>query len=133
MPFTAAELEEMRRADEEIEREFRLSREDLAREKEFDREIRLERMEPEKRRIAEYQRAYYEAHRESIAEKQRWISDSRKRLGYTQRDVARMLGVSAQSIGHLETGRMALDKFRKKAELIDLLGKERDETCTSAT
>lgn len=44
-----------------------------------------------------------------------------------------MLGVSAQSIGHLETGRMALDKFRKKAELIDLLGKERDETCTSVT
>lgn len=71
MPFTAEELEEMRRADEEIEREFRLTNDDLIREREMAREIALERMPPEKRRIAEKQRAYYEANRDSIAEKQR--------------------------------------------------------------
>ena len=71
MAFTAEELAEMRRADEEIEREFRLTRDDLIREREMAREIRLERMPPEKRRIAEYQRAYYEANRDSIAEYQR--------------------------------------------------------------
>ena len=71
MAFTAEELAEMRRADEEIEREFRLTRDDLIREREMAREIRMERMPPEKRRIAEYQRAYYEANRDSIAEKQR--------------------------------------------------------------
>ena len=71
MPFTAEELEEMRRADEEIEQEFHLTNDDLIREREMDREIALERMSPEKRRIAEKQRAYREANRDSIAEKQR--------------------------------------------------------------
>lgn len=71
MPFTAEELEEMRRADEEIEQEFHLTNDDLIREREMEREIALERMLPEKRRIAEYQRAYYEANRDSIAEYQR--------------------------------------------------------------
>lgn len=71
MPFTAEELEEMRRADEEIEQEFHLTNDDLIWEREMEREIALERMSPEKRRIAEYQRAYYEANRDSIAEKQR--------------------------------------------------------------
>ena len=64
MAFTAEELAEMRRADEEIEREFRLTRDDLIREREMAREIRMERMPPEKRRIAEKQRAYREANRE---------------------------------------------------------------------
>lgn len=64
MPFTAEELEEMRRADEEIEREFRLTNDDLIREREMAREIALERMPPEKRRIAEKQRAYREANRD---------------------------------------------------------------------
>lgn len=71
MPFTAEELEEMRRADEEIEQEFHLTNDDLIWEREMEREIALERMSPEKRRIAKYQRAYYEANRDSIAEKQR--------------------------------------------------------------
>lgn len=71
MPFTAEELEEMRRADEEIEQEFHLTNDDLIWEREMEREIALERMSPEKRRIAEYQRAYYEANRDSIAEYQR--------------------------------------------------------------
>ena len=64
MAFTAEELAEMRRADEEIDREFRLTRDDLIREREMAREIRMERMPPEKRRIAEKQRAYREANRE---------------------------------------------------------------------
>lgn len=71
MPFTAEELEEMRRADDEIEQEFHLTNDDLIWEREMEREIALERMSPEKRRIAEYKRAYYEANRDSIAEKQR--------------------------------------------------------------
>lgn len=64
MPFTAEELEEMRRADEEIEQEFHLTNDDLIWEREMEREIALERMSPEKRRIAKYQRAYYEANRD---------------------------------------------------------------------
>ena len=71
MAFTAEELAEMRRADEEIDREFRLTRDDLIREREMAREIRMERMPPEKRRIAERKRAYREANRDSIAERKR--------------------------------------------------------------
>ena len=136
MPFTAAEWEEMRRADEEIEREFRLTNDDLIREREMAREIALERMPPEKRRIAEYQRAYYEANRDSLTEKQRayreanrnsiaayqrWVREARKAHGYTQQDMARMLGVSISAISRLESGEMRLSVFKKRAELLALL------------
>ena len=151
MPFTAAEWEEMRRADEEIEREFRLTNDDLIREREMAREIALERMPPEKRRIAEYQRAYYEANRDSIAEYQRayreanrdsiaeyqrayyeanrnsiaayqrWVREARKAHGYTQQDMARMLGVSISAISRLESGELRLSVFKKRAELLALL------------
>jgi ribosome-binding protein aMBF1 (putative translation factor) len=136
MPFTAAEWEEMRRADEEIEREFRLSPEDLERDRELTRVARMERMDSERRRLAEKQRAYYEANRDSIAEKhrayreanrdsiaayQRWIRDARKAHGYTQRDMARMLGVSISAISRLESGELRLSGFKKRAELLALL------------
>ena len=196
MPFTAAEWEEMRRADEEIEREFRLSPEDLERDRELTQVVKLERMAPEKRRIAAYQRAYYEANRDSIAayqrayreanrdslaekqrayyeanrdsiaekqrayreanrdsiaekqrayyeanrdsiaekqrayreanrdsiaEKQRWIREARKAHGYTQRDMARMLGVSISAISRLESGELRLSGFKKRVELLALL------------
>ena len=121
MPFTAAEWEEMRRADEEIEREFRLTNDDLIREREMAREIALERMPPEKRRIAEYQRAYYEANRNSIAAYQRWVREARKAHGYTQQDMARMLGVSISAISRLESGELRLSVFKKRAELLALL------------
>ena len=121
MPFTAAEWEEMRRADEEIEREFRLSPEDLERDRELTRVVKLERMAPEKRRIAAYQRAYREANRDSLAEKQRWIRDARKAHGYTQRDMARMLGADISTISRLESGELRLSGFKKRAELLALL------------
>lgn len=141
MPFTAAEWEEMRRADEEIEREFRLSPEDLERDRELTRVVKLERMAPEKRRIAAYQRAYreanrdsiaekkrayYEANRDSLAEKQRWIREARKAHGYTQQDMARMLGVSIPAISRLESGELRLSCFKKRAELLALLKEDGD-------
>ena len=46
--FTAEELETMRQADEEIEREFRLTN-----------------------KLAEYQKAYYKANREKLAAQQK--------------------------------------------------------------
>lgn len=82
MPFTAEELEEMRRADEEIEQEFRLTNDDLIWEREMEREIALERMSPEKRRIAEYQRAYYEANRDKYnAYMREYMAKKRKSKG----------------------------------------------------
>ena len=122
MPFTAAELEEMRRADEEIEREFRLTPEDLAESRALDREARLEEILPEKRRARESQRAYYEANREKVLESQRWIRDERTKRGYTQRELAQRIGSSQPSIAMLESGRMTLAAFHKAAELFQILG-----------
>ena len=138
MPFTAEELEEMRRADAEIEASFRLTQDDLERARAMDRLVRLETLSPEKRKQAEYRRAYYEANREKVAEynrayreanreklaeRQKWILDELRARGYTQAGFAKMLGVSQSAISCLVHGLLALDGFRKADELCRLLGK----------
>ena len=182
MPFTAAELEEMRRADEEIEREFRVTPEDLRRSREQDRQAELdalptaERIKREYRRayyaanrdkVLEYRRAYYEANREKVLEYQRayreanrekvlegqrayreanrekvlegqrayreanrekvlegqrWMRDERVARGYTQRELAALVGVSQPAIARLETGSMRLDAFAAADRLREILG-----------
>ena len=69
--FTPEELEEMRRADEEIEREFRWTPEELAASYERDRGAALDRKDKKARRLAERQKAYREANREKAAEYQK--------------------------------------------------------------
>ena len=76
MAFTAEELEEMRLADEEIERNWKETPEDyrqnMAASRELDRLIKLDRLDNKakgaKRKTAEYQRQYREANRDAIAE-----------------------------------------------------------------
>ena len=67
MPFTAQELEEMRRADEEIEREFRLTQEEIEMSRRRDRQAVFEALPVEKRKAAAQRKAYYEANREKAA------------------------------------------------------------------
>ena len=69
--FTPEELEELRRADAELDEEFVQTQEERVASRNRDRMARIEGMEPDKRKIAENQRAYYEANREKIAENQR--------------------------------------------------------------
>ena len=84
--FTKEELAELAAADEEIEREFRLTNDDLKNSRELDRKSKLERMDPKKRKIAENQRAYYEANREKIAENQRaYYEANREKIAENQR------------------------------------------------
>ena len=71
MGFTAAELAEVARADAEIEATFRLTNEDLALGRQIDREAVLEGMDAQARKRAEYNRRYYEAHKDERAEYQR--------------------------------------------------------------
>ena len=71
MGFTAAELAEMARADAEIEATFRLTSEDIALGRHIDREAVLEGMDARARKQAEYNRRYYEAHKDVAAEYQR--------------------------------------------------------------
>ena len=69
--FTAEELAEMAAADAEIEAEFRLTPEELEQSSELDREAKFSSLPPEKRKVAEYQKAYREANREKVAEYQK--------------------------------------------------------------
>ena len=128
MPFTQEELAEMARADAEIEASFHLTKEDLARSRIMDREAVVASMLPEKRKLAEYQRAYREANRDKVAEYQRAyyeanrevnrsvayaLKTARKSHGYTQKDLARLLGISRSLLAMWETGMAApnMDKL----------------------
>lgn len=69
--FTPEELAEMVAADAEIEKEFRLTQEDLDRSRELDLEAKFQALPAEKQKLAKYQKAYYEANREKVAAQQK--------------------------------------------------------------
>lgn len=62
--FTPEELEELRRADAEIDESFRQTREEIRQSRARDRQAQLAAMEPEKRKKANRAAAYYQANRE---------------------------------------------------------------------
>ena len=69
--FTPEELEELRRTDEALDESFVQTQEEIELSRERDRKSRLSNMDPDKRKLAEYQRSYYEANKDKIAESQR--------------------------------------------------------------
>lgn len=137
MKFTPEEIEEMRLADEEIERDFRWTNDELAASRRRDADIFLSRKSKRDRSIAEYQRAYYEANkdsiaerqrayreanRDSIAEKQQWIRHKRLNRGYSQYELAEAIGCSRAMISRLESGDVKLETFFAKDALCAVLG-----------
>ena len=137
MKFTPEEIEAMRRADEEIERDFRWTNDDLAASRRRDTEAAFLRKDTRDRSIAEYQRAYreankdsiaeyrrayYEANKDSIAEKQQWIRRKRLNRGYSQCALAEAIGSSQAMISRLESGEMKLEAFFAKDALCAVLG-----------
>lgn len=62
--FTPEELEELRRADQEIEENFQITQEEINQSRKRDRESALESIDHHHRKIAAYQAAYREANRE---------------------------------------------------------------------
>lgn len=69
--FTPEELEELRRADQEIEENFQITQEEINQSRKRDREFDLESLDHHQRKIAAYQAAYREANREKINAHQR--------------------------------------------------------------
>ena len=67
--FTPEELEELRRFDEELDEDFVQTQEEIVQSRKRDRAAAVANMEPEKRKIAEYQAAYREANKDKIAER----------------------------------------------------------------
>ena len=152
MKFTPEEIEAMHRADEEIERDFRWTNDELAASRRRDAEATLLRKDTRDRSIAEKQRAYREANKDSIAEKQRayyeankdsiakkqrayreankdsiaekqqWIRHKRLNRGYSQYALAEAIGSSQAMISRLESGELKLESFFAKDALCAVLG-----------
>ena len=71
MGFTKEELEAMRLADEEIEREFRWTNEELETSRKRDRESNLDQKDFAAQKVAAQRKAWYEANREKVAAQQK--------------------------------------------------------------
>ena len=69
--FTPEELAEMVAADAEIEKEFRLTQEDLDRSRKLDLEAKFQALPEEKQKVTAQQKAYREANREKVRERAR--------------------------------------------------------------
>ena len=69
--FTAEKLAAMRLADEEIEREFRWTNEELEASRKRDRESTLDQKDFAAQKVAAQKKAYYEANREKVAAQQK--------------------------------------------------------------
>lgn len=78
LAFTPEELEAMRLADEEIEREFSLSVDDIAASNELDRAALYDRKSEKDRKAAEYQKAYLEANKDKIAAQRKAYREANK-------------------------------------------------------
>ena len=122
MKFTPEEIEAMRRADEEIERDFRWTNDELAASRRRDTEAAFLRKDTRDRSIAKRRRAYREANKDSIAEKQQWIRHKRLNRGYSQYALAEAIGSSQTMISRLESGEMKLETFFAKDALCAVLG-----------
>lgn len=69
--FTAEELEELRKADAELDEEFVQTKEEIVESRKRDKQVLFDRLDAKGKKIAENKRAYYEANREKIAENKR--------------------------------------------------------------
>ena len=88
--FTAEELEELRKADVELDEEFVQTQEEIVESRKRDKQARFDRLDANGKKIAENQRAYYEANREKIAENQRaWVDKNRDKWNAYQREYRR--------------------------------------------
>ena len=88
--FTEEELEELRRADAELDEEYTLSMEDISFSRQLDREAKLDKLDNKSRKIADYQAAYREANKEKIAaQKAAYRESNREKWNAYQREYRR--------------------------------------------
>ena len=98
--FTADELAAMRLADEEIERDFRWTNEELEASRERDRESTLDQKDFAAQKVAAQQKAYREANRDKLAEYQKAYREAnrekineRRRRKYREKRIRNQDGV----------------------------------------
>ena len=115
--FTADELAAMRLADEEIERDFRWTNEELEASRERDRvsifdrkDVAAQKLAAQKKayreanreKVAEYQKAYYEANREKVAEYQKAYREANREK------------LAAQKKAYYEANREKINERRRR-------------------
>ena len=85
--FTKEELEELRKADAELDEEYSLTQEDIEFSRRMDREAKLDRLDNKGRKIAAQKAAYREANKEKIADYQAAYREANKQklLDYQRR------------------------------------------------
>ena len=76
MAFTKEELEELARADAEIDEEFVMTQEEIEASRNRDRAAKYDRLDNRGKKIAAGQKAYYEANREKIAAEKKRRKDA---------------------------------------------------------
>ena len=87
MMFTPEELEELRRADAEIDENFRITNEEIQASRKRDRESVVDRKDHRGKKIAAQKAAYREANKEKIAaQKAAWLQKNREKWNAYQRE-----------------------------------------------
>ena len=99
--FTAEELAAMRLADEEIEREFRWTNEELEASRKRDRESILDQKDFAAQKVAAQQKAYCEANREKVAAQQKAYREANREK------------VAAQKKAYREANREKVAEYQK--------------------
>lgn len=76
-------------------------------------------------KLSEKQRIRYQKNQRLYGEAQRWIAEARTAKGWSQEQVARMIGVTQGTITRLETGAMPFQSFSLQEELCRVLEVDR--------
>ena len=98
MMFTPEELEELRRADAEIDENFRLTNEEMQASRKRDRESVVDRKDRRGKKIAAQKAAYYEANKEKIAAQQAaWKKENREKWNAYQREYRKKRKAASRS------------------------------------
>ena len=98
MMFTPEELEELRRADAEIDENFRLTKEEIQESRKRDRESVVDRKDNHGKKIAAQQAAYREANKEKIAaQKAAWFEKNREKWNAYQREYRKKRKAASRS------------------------------------
>ena len=96
--FTEEELEELRRADAELDEEYSLTQEDIEFSRAMDREAKLDRLDNCGRRKAARSAAYYEANKEKIAAQRRRRRKEKKKAASDGANIESGKGMKPTSI-----------------------------------
>ena len=115
--FSREELEEIRRADAEIDAEP-ITYEEIQFSRVLDRESKLENMDGRTRRIAAQKAEYRAANRERNKGRGALIREERIKLGLTQKEAGKLAGVSTSLWCRMESG----ENPAKRENIISALG-----------